>query len=68
MLRRIIDFYFLKTKYFFSQHKMMKSPSLEEKNILKHGRNLFRLNKLEKETNDAAMKDCKKPFYIRKIR
>ena len=47
---------------------MMKSPSLEEKNILKHGRNLFRLNKLEKETNDAAMKDYKKSFYIRKIR
>ena len=39
----------------------MKSSGLEEdrnieKNINKNVRNLFRLNKLEKETNDAAIK------------
>ena len=34
----------------------MESPSLEEENIIKDVRNLFRLSKLEKETNDTAVK------------
>ena len=30
----------------------MKSPSLEEENIIKDVRNIFRLEKLKKETTD----------------
>ena len=45
----------------------MKSSGLEEdrnieENINKGVRDLFRLNKLEKETNDAAIKGIKKCF------
>ena len=45
----------------------MKSSGLEEdrnieENINKGVRDLFRLNKLEKETNDAAIKGLKNAF------
>ena len=48
--RSIIDFNFF---FFNSQHKKTKSPGLEEyktmeESIIKDGRNLFRVNKLEK--------------------
>ena len=39
----------------FLQHIMIESSRPEEENIIKDVRNLFRLNKLKKETNDAAM-------------
>ena len=35
----------------------MESPRLEEKNIIKDIRNLFRLEKLKKETIDATFKE-----------
>ena len=50
-LRRIIGFYFLRRNFFFSQHIMMESPSLEEENIIKDIRNLSRLEKLKKRNN-----------------
>ena len=40
----ILFFFFLK-KYFFSKHIMMESLSLEEENIIKVIKNLFRLKK-----------------------
>ena len=43
-LRSIIDFYILK-HLFFSQHIMMESSSLEEANIVKDIKNLFRFEK-----------------------
>ena len=54
-LRSIIDFYILK-HLFFSQHIMMESSSLEEENIIKDIRNLFRFEKLKKETTDNTLK------------
>ena len=54
-LRSIIDFYFLK-HLFFSQHIMMESSSLEEANIIKDIKNLFRFEKLKKETTDTTLK------------
>ena len=54
-LRSIIDFYILK-HLFFSQHIMMESSSLEEENIIKDIRNLFRFEKLKKETTDTTLK------------
>ena len=38
---------------------MMESLSLEEENIVKDVKKIFNLNKLEKETNDDAIKDIK---------
>ena len=35
---------------------MIESPSLEEENIMKDVRNPFRLNKLEKRTNDVDIR------------
>ena len=43
-LRNIIDFYSLR-HLFFSQHIMMESSSLEEANIIKDIKNLFRFEK-----------------------
>ena len=37
-----------------------------EKNITKGVRNLFRLNKLEKETNDAAIKGIRNLYKLKK--
>ena len=44
----------------------MESPSLEEENIIKDVRNLFRVNKLEKETTDAAIKGIRNLFRLEK--
>ena len=44
----------------------MESPRPEEENILKDVRNLFRLNKLKKETNDAAIKSIRNLFRLGK--
>ena len=41
-LRSITDFHFF-SKIFFSQHIMMESLPIEEENIIKDIRNLFRL-------------------------
>ena len=38
---------------------MMESSSLGEENIIKDVRNLFRLEKLKKETNDITIKDVR---------
>ena len=38
---------------------MMDSLSLEQENIIKDVRNLFRLEKLKKETIDTTIKDTK---------
>ena len=43
---------------------MVRSPSLEEENIMKDVGNLFRLNKLWKETNDVAIKDLRNLFSL----
>ena len=43
-LRSIIDFYFFK-KQLFSKHLTMESSILEEEQIIKDVRNLFRLKK-----------------------
>ena len=50
---------------------MMGSSALEEDkniegNIIKDVRNLFTLNKLKKETNDAAFKGKRNPFRLKK--
>ena len=45
----------------------MENPRLEEKTIIKDVRNLFRLEKLKKETIDIANKERhKKSFKTRK--
>ena len=41
---------------------MIESPSLEEENIMKDVRNPFGLNKLEKGTNDVAIKSIRNLF------
>ena len=38
---------------------MMESPRLEEENIIKDVRNLFRLERLKKETTDITIKDIR---------
>ena len=45
---------------------MMESLSLEEENIVKDVKKIFNLNKLEKETNDDAIKDKRKIFRLEK--
>ena len=55
----------------FSQHIMMKSSRFNEyknmeENIIKYVRNLFRLKKLKKETNDTAIKGIKNLFRLKK--
>ena len=66
-LRSIIHLYFLKNNiFFFSQPKVMEIPSLQEENIIKYVRNLFRLEKLKKETNDTTIKDIRNIFRLKK--
>ena len=55
-LRSIKDFYLFFFLLLFSQHLMMKRLSLEEENIIKDIRNLF---KLKKELSYTAVKDIK---------
>ena len=43
---------------------MRESPSLEEENIIKDVRNLFRLEILKKETTDATIKDIRNLFRL----
>ena len=38
---------------------MMESPRLEEENIIKDVRNLFRLERLKRETTDITIKDIR---------
>ena len=50
---------------------MIKSSRLEEvknieESIIKHVRNLLRLKKLKKETNDAATKGVRNIFRLKK--
>ena len=45
---------------------MMENQRPEEENIVKHVRNLFRLEKLEKELTDTAIKDIKNLFGLEK--
>ena len=44
----------------------MKSRSLEEEEIIKDLRILFRLEKLKKETTDASIKDIRNLFRLEK--
>ena len=44
----------------------METQSLEEENIIKDVRNLFSLNKIEKETNNTAIKGIRNLFRIKK--
>ena len=50
---------------------MIEGPRLEEyenieENIIKHVRNLFKLKKLKKETNDAIIKGIRSLFRLKK--
>ena len=54
---------FLKKEIFFSHHIMMESLSLEEENIIKNIRNLFRL---KKELNYTPIKDIRNLFKLEK--
>ena len=58
-LKSIADFYFFLNNHFFSQHIMMESPSLEKENRIRDVRNLFRLEKVKKETIDTTLKGIK---------
>ena len=44
----------------------MKNSKLEEENIIKDGRNLFRLEKIKKETIDTAIKDKRNICRLKK--
>ena len=45
---------------------MMGSLRLEEENIVKDVKKNFNMNKLEKETNDEAIKDIRNIFRLEK--
>ena len=45
---------------------MMKSQNLEEENIIKCIRNLFRLEKLKKQTTDTTIKGIRNLFRLEK--
>ena len=45
---------------------MIENPSPEEENIIKDVRNLFRLEKLKKETIDTTIKDIRNIFRLEK--
>ena len=45
---------------------MMGSLRLEEENIVKDVKKFFNMNKLEKETNDDAIKDIRTIFRLEK--
>ena len=69
-LRSIIDSFFFLNNSFFSQHIMMKSSRLKEdknteENIINDVRNILRLKKLKKETNDAAIKGIRNLFRLK---
>ena len=49
--------------FFFSEHKMMKSLILEDENIIRDIRNLFRL---KNEINYTAIKDIRNLFRLKK--
>ena len=53
-------------KKFFSQYIMVESPSLEEENIIKDIRNVFRLEKLKKQTIDTTITGIRNLFRLEK--
>ena len=61
-LKSIIDSFFF--NQIFSQHLIMESSSLEEKNIIKDVRNIFRL---KKEVDDTTIKDIRNLFRLKKV-
>ena len=56
-------FFSKKINFFFSKHLMMESLSLEEENISKDIRNLFRL---KKEQNCTTIKEIRNLFKLEK--
>ena len=62
-LKSIIDFYFLKIIIIFSIKYNNGNLSLEEENIIKDIRNIFRL---EKELNYTAIKNIRNIFRLEK--
>ena len=44
----------------------MESPSLEQENIIKDVRTLFRLKKLKKKTIETTIKDIRNLFRLEK--
>ena len=54
-------FFFLKKNFFFSQHIITESLSLEKENIIKDIRKLFRL---KKELNYTGIKDIRTLFTL----
>ena len=54
------------SNFFFEKYNsllMMENPRIEEENIIKDIRNLFRL---KKELNYTAIKDIRNPFRLKK--
>ena len=45
---------------------MIQSSMLKEENIIKDVRNLFKLEKLKKETNDTTVKSIRNLFRLEK--
>ena len=56
----------MKNYHFFSQHILIENPRPEKENIIKDVRNLFSLEKLEKETIDTAIKEMRNIFRLEK--
>ena len=50
----------------FSQYIMMENARLEDENIIKDARYLFRLEKLKEETIDTTIKDIRNLFRLEK--
>ena len=60
---------FFKRIIIFSQHVIMERPRLEEENIIKDVRNLFRLEilkKLKNKKTDTTIKDIRNLFRLEK--
>ena len=51
---------------FLSQHTMMESASLEEKNVMKYVINPFRLKKLNKASTDTTTKGARNLLRLEK--
>ena len=62
--------FFRKNDFFFKRYNeiqgFMNIKIWREKNIVKDVRHIFRLNKLEKETNDAIIKGTRNFFRLEK--
>ena len=57
-----MSIFFKKNIRFFSQHIMNENQRPEEEKIIEGVGNLFRLEKLRKETINTTIKDIKKMF------